>query len=60
MVTETNVKSFMSACKAYFGLRPQQDLRSFLAEVNQLSPEDKEEIAKGLDREGVHILDQPF
>lgn len=62
MDTNTNLteqqtaKSFMSACRKYFGTKEGQSLRDFLAEVNSLSPEDKREIEEGLKREGIRII----
>jgi hypothetical protein len=35
------------ALKGYFGLQPGQSLAGFMAEVKQLTPEDKTELAVG-------------
>ena len=48
-------KSFTSAAKAYFGLKPEEDLRGFMDECRALSPDDKTEIAEGMKRHGIMI-----
>lgn len=50
------VKSFTSAAKAFFGLKPDQSLRDFLAETQELTSEDKQEIAEGLKQNGITIV----
>lgn len=37
----------INVLKNYFGLRPQQTVANFLAEVKALSPEDKAELVAG-------------
>jgi hypothetical protein len=39
---------FIVACKDFFGFKSDQKLTDFKAEVDQLSPKDKEEIREGL------------
>ena len=51
-----NFKSFPAAAKAFFGMKPGQELREFMAEVNQLSPDDRIELAKGMEQHGIKIL----
>jgi hypothetical protein len=53
---QQQVKSFASAAKIFFGLKDGQSLKDFLGEVQQLSPEDKSEIAAGMERNGIKIV----
>ena len=39
------MKSFMVACKEYFGVTPGQSLMEFKKEVDQLTPTDRAELA---------------
>lgn len=50
-------QSFISACKAYFGLKPDQKLSEFGDEIKALSHEDKMELAEGLRQAGVNCAD---
>ncbi len=38
-------KAFIVACKEYFGFKPGQTLLEFKAEVAQLTPQDRAELA---------------
>lgn len=38
------MKSFIVRCKMYFGLKPNQGLKEFSAEVNTLTDKDKAEL----------------
>lgn len=52
-------KSFMSACRDFFGQKPGQSPIEFGKEVQKLSPKDKVEIAEGLrDHHGITV--EPF
>ena len=46
----TPPKSFMVACKEFFGFLPGQTLLQFREEVAALTPADRKEIAEGLSR----------
>ncbi len=48
-------KSFPAAAKEYFGLKPNESLKEFMSEVAVLSPEDRQEMAAGMAKEGVII-----
>lgn len=48
-------RSFPAACRAYFGFQQGQSLVDFMAEIRELSPADKEEIAKGMKEHGIVI-----
>lgn len=50
-------QSFVSACKAYFGLKPGQKLSEFGDEIKALSHEDKMQLADGLRQVGVNCAD---
>lgn len=41
-------KSFVLACKEFFGLKPGQTAGQFLQETKALSNEDRKEIAEGI------------
>jgi hypothetical protein len=49
-------KSFAAAAKAYFGLKPGEDLRGFMNEVSELSPADKDEMMSGMSEHGIKIV----
>jgi len=53
---EQVVKSFTSAAKLYFGLKPDQSLREFMDEVKELSDADKLELSEGMGRHGIKIV----
>jgi hypothetical protein len=48
-ITDNNgkVTSEASAIKAYFGMKPEQKLQDFMAELKELTPESKTELAIG-------------
>ena len=48
-------KSFVSAAKAYFGMKEGENLREFMNECSSLSPDDKAEMAEGMKRHGITI-----
>lgn len=50
-------KSFIAACREYFGFRPGQKLTEFGQEIKALSHEDKLELAQGLRDVGVDCAD---
>lgn len=45
-------KSFIAACREYFGFKPGQSLTEFGAEIKELSYEDKLELAEGMRKHG--------
>lgn len=47
--------TFAAAAKEYFGVRPGEGLKEFMAEVKALSDDDKQEIAEGMARHGIVI-----
>lgn len=53
---ETKKLTFMQACRDYFGLLPGQTSLDFGKEVKALNDKDREEIAKGLEKQGYEIL----
>ncbi len=50
-------KSFTSAMKDYFGFKPEQTLGGFVAELKQLTEEDKKFFKAGLIAVGYTITD---
>lgn len=48
-------KSFAAAAKAYFGLKHGEDLHSFMGEIKELTPADKEEMTEGMKSHGIVI-----
>jgi hypothetical protein len=50
-------KSFIGACREFFGFKPGQTLTEFGAEIKALSYEDKKEIAQGLRDVGIDCAD---
>jgi hypothetical protein len=55
MMDNQSFRSFPAACRAYFGFKEGQGLTDFMAEIRELSPADKEEIAKGMKEHGIVI-----
>jgi hypothetical protein len=51
--------SFMGACKDFFGLLPDQTFLQFGKEVQQLSQDERIEIAQGLRKLGIDCDDPP-
>lgn len=47
-MTAQTRKSFVVACKQYFGFLPGQSLMEFRDEIRKLTPEDREELASML------------
>lgn len=54
-MSDTKPVSFMAACKAFFGLLPDQQPLSFGKELQRLTNEDRTEIAAGLAANGYNI-----
>ena len=51
-------KSFIAACREYFGFKPGQTLGEFGAEIKQLNHADKVEIAEGMRKHaGMDVAD---
>jgi len=50
-------QSFTAACKTFFGFREDQKISDFAAELRELSPADKLEIAEGLRAVGIDCED---
>jgi hypothetical protein len=50
MATPIPPKSFMVACKEFFGFLPNQTLLQFREEIAALTPTDRKEIAEGLSK----------
>jgi len=50
-------KSFMTACREFFGLREGQKPIEFGKEIQALTNEDRVEIAEGLRKNGIEIDD---
>lgn len=48
-------KSFPAAAREYFGFKEGQALGEFMAEIKELSPTDREQLAKGMEENGVVI-----
>jgi hypothetical protein len=48
--------SFVTACKDFFGLLKDQTNIQFLQEVKKLSPQDRDEIKAGLEKNGYKII----
>jgi hypothetical protein len=53
---EQTFKSFPAAAKAFFGFKPDQKLSEFMEELKQLSPDDRIELAAGLEKHGIKIV----
>src|SRR5712671_6267263 len=53
--TAMQIMSFTAACKHYFGYRPQQTLGEFMAEVKELTPEDRAYFTKLFPSVGIEI-----
>lgn len=49
-------KTFMSACRDYFGLLPSQKPIEFGKEVKALTPADREEFTEAFAKMGVEIV----
>ena len=47
--------SFVVCLKKFFGLKPHQTLKEFVAEVKQLTPKDREELTEMLEKEGYEV-----
>lgn len=52
---EQKFTTFAAAAKTYFGVRPGTGLKEFMAEVKELSDDDKAEIRKGMEAHGIII-----
>lgn len=48
-------KSFIGACKDFFGYKPGETLKEFAEEVKQLTPQDRDEIKAELIKAGYSI-----
>ena len=48
MAEETKEKGPTVILKNYFGLKKDEDLRGFLAELKELSTEEKEQLSEGI------------
>jgi hypothetical protein len=54
-----NEKTFMVACKEFFGFLPGQTLSDFSAEVKKLTEQDRKEMTPGLEQNlGVKIVER--
>jgi len=53
---EPKKMTFMMACRDYFGLHPGQTNMAFAEEIKALTPDDKTEIAAGLQANGYQIM----
>lgn len=51
--------TFLSACREFFGLKPDQQPIGFLKEVKELTDSDKAEIQAGLVKMGYNIQPTP-
>jgi len=49
------MSSFVVCLKKHFGLKPHQTLKEFVAEVKQLTSEDREELTEMLEKEGYEV-----
>jgi len=49
------IMSFTAACKHYFGYKPGQTLGEFMAEVKELTPEDRVYFTKLFPSVGIEI-----
>lgn len=47
--------SFVVCLKKFFGTKPHQTLKEFVAEVKELTPKDREELAGMLEKEGYEV-----
>lgn len=47
--------SFVVCLKKFFGLKPHQTLKEFVAEVKLLTPKDREELTGMLEKEGYEV-----
>jgi len=45
--------SYLSACREYFGQKPDQGIKEFAAEAKELSDRDRMDLAHGLAAEGI-------
>lgn len=53
---DTKKMTFMSACKDFFGLHPNQTGLQFGQEIKALTAEDRAEIKAGLEKMGYEII----
>jgi hypothetical protein len=51
--------TFMSACRDYFGLKPDQSPVQFGKEIKELTEADRAEIKAGLEKLGYEIIAAP-
>lgn len=51
--------SFVAACKDFFGFKPNQTLSEFMAEIKQLTVEDRADLTKEFKRVGYDITATP-
>ena len=49
--------AFVAACKDFFGLKPDQNLRGFMDECKELTDKDRADIRAGLESNGYAIKD---
>jgi hypothetical protein len=50
-------KTFIAACREFFGFKPEQTLNEFSAEIKQLSYHDKMELATEMRKVGIDVAD---
>jgi hypothetical protein len=52
-------KTFVVACKEFFGFKPGQGLQDFAAEVKALSPKDRADLVGEFAKIGIEIVVKP-